>query len=519
MINKNFLEVQFLSLILLFSIINICTNSSEYTRPLSSSTYRFDSSGDFRLSNQNSQGSINVSSDDELAAVVIEGLGTKEDPWIIEGLTIIANESAGIFIHNTTKYFVIRDCQIETIRDEYHGIIILGVKPGTASVVNNTCINSKYGILINNSGSSLIVNNICNSNSQGIHVVNSDSCTILNNVCESSYIGIELLSSKFAIVENNSCNANSLYGIHFGGSYYGSVWDNLCTHNEVAGIRFWGSSYCIIENNTCIYNSEFALKYSHSRGGNISNNLFSLNGYDGIFILHSSENVFKWNRLVNNSHRGIYVKGVSASNIFHHNNFIDNNQVPQAYDEGQNTWGWNYWSDYSGTGFYSITGSSNANDPYPLAQSATPGTEIPPGYDLRIPIVNSLAHYPETPSLTDQITINLNISDDSGISNVILYYIVRGEHSVDDQYFSIAMTASIDGTYHASFGPISKKTMIDYYIIAVDASEFKNKILQWGDTIHISETNTTASTSVIFFPSIFLLLIILVSFRLRVRKF
>ena len=63
--------------------------------------------------------------------------------------------------------------------------------------------------------------------------------------------------------------------------------------------------------------------------------------------------------------------------------------------------------------------------------------------------------------------------------------------------------------------------MIDYYIVAVDPSEFENKILEWGDTIHLLETNTTvsASTSIISFPGIFLLLIILVTFRLRISKF
>jgi hypothetical protein len=66
------------------------------------------------------------------------------------------------------------------------------------------------------------------------------------------------------------------------------------------------------------------------------------------------------------------------------------------------------------------------------------------------------------------------------------------------------MSLSIDGTYQTSFGPFPNNTMIDYYIIAVDASEFNNKILEWGNTIIILEPNTT----VISFPSIFLVLII-----------
>ena len=64
-------------------------------------------------------------------------------------------------------------------------------------------------------------------------------------------------------------------------------------------------------------------------------------------------------------------------NIIHNNNFTDNmyEGSSQAYDDGfRNTWydtetmEGNYWSDYDGTGNYSIDGSAGSVDLYPFEE-------------------------------------------------------------------------------------------------------------------------------------------------------
>ncbi|MCD6384052.1 MAG: hypothetical protein J7L88_06285, partial [Thermoplasmata archaeon] len=62
---------------------------------------------------------IRVDNDAELAAVATSGSGTFLDPYIIEGYLIKGDGAgAGIYIGNTSKYFIIRNCLIQdTTRD------------------------------------------------------------------------------------------------------------------------------------------------------------------------------------------------------------------------------------------------------------------------------------------------------------------------------------------------------------------------------------------------------------------
>ena len=81
--------------------------------------------------------------------------------------------------------------------------------------------------------------------------------------------------------------------------------------------------------------------------------------------------------LVGNGEYGIQLSDDSDNNAIHHNSFFANGQNnlknSQACDNGTyNLWydetllEGNYWSDYSGTGSYLISGSAAASDPYPF---------------------------------------------------------------------------------------------------------------------------------------------------------
>ena len=67
----------------------------------------------------------------------------------------------------------------------------------------------------------------------------------------------------------------------------------------------------------------------------------------------------------------------SFENIVYHNNFIDNfpGGISQARDSSGNSSWFNevllegsYWSDYGGTGYYSIEGAVGCCDMYPLSE-------------------------------------------------------------------------------------------------------------------------------------------------------
>ncbi|MBA7557635.1 hypothetical protein ES705_50399 [subsurface metagenome] len=154
----------------------------------------------------------------------------------------------------------------------------------------------------------------------------SEGASLTNNKCSNNTYGIYLENSPSAVILNNICEKNILYGIYLlGGGFE--------TPSYFQDIKKSPSDLCII----------------------------------------------KYNRLIENEEYGIYIE--TSDNTIFNNTFIDNNLggSSQAYDEGIGNYWYNvvtlegnYWSDWSGTGSYSIDGSASSIDLYPLE------TPIPP---------------------------------------------------------------------------------------------------------------------------------------------
>ena len=92
------------------------------------------------------------------------GSGAEKDPYVIMGYRITTTIANGIHISDTTKYFTIRNCYLNT---NYSGIHI-----------KNSGKHEPYGI------ATVINNNICNNNFGGIYLENSDFCVITYNLLE-----------------------------------------------------------------------------------------------------------------------------------------------------------------------------------------------------------------------------------------------------------------------------------------------------------------------------------------------
>ncbi len=249
-------------------------------------------------------GPIEITSDSDFE--VFPGTGTEVDPYVIEGYNITTTSYEGISITGTTKYFIVSNCYVDA---EENGISIEYVADGTATVISNTCSNNLIGIELVASDSSTIANNTCCNNiGDGIYLHISGSATVANNTCNNNDFGIHLGSSGSATVANNTCNNN--------------VRDGIC---------LWSSIFCVVT----------------------------------------------YNLLQENERYGVYLRSGSDINLIHHNTFVDNNLggTSQAYDDSTNNFWYNsvtqegnYWSDWSGTGSYSIDGSANSVDLYPLEE-------------------------------------------------------------------------------------------------------------------------------------------------------
>ncbi len=273
---------------------------------------------------------IEIISDDNFTDYGFPGTGIETDPYIIEGYNISTTESKGISIEHTTKYFIIRNCYVDALDC---GIYIDNAADGTATVTNSTSCNNDYcGIYLKSSANSTFTNNTCNNNSDGIKLVYSSNSTVTDNTCN---------------------NNRGRSGIFIGNSRSSTVANNTCSNNNYEGIALYSSGSSTVTSNTCNNNTH------------------------GIYISDSEFCYITYNLLQENEDYGVYLRYNSENNLIHHNTFVDNNLggTSQAYDDGiNNTWydtatqEGNYWSDWSGTGAYSIDGSADAVDLYPLGE-------------------------------------------------------------------------------------------------------------------------------------------------------
>ena len=186
------------------------------------------------------------------------GKGTKDKPYLIQNLNITTSFREGIYISDTTKYFIIQNC---IIKAEYVGIYIENVASGTVSIINTTCNYGREGIYIINSPRSYLEKNNCNQNSakNGITLVNSPNSRLIENNCNDNYgrdayvyefsDGIYIQNSPNTTLNENTCNNNQGYGISIFLSSNTTIVSNRIEDNILAGISIEKSKSSVIKNN------------------------------------------------------------------------------------------------------------------------------------------------------------------------------------------------------------------------------------------------------------------------------
>ena len=210
---------------------------------------------------------IEIASNAELAEQSSAGVGTRNDPYIIEEKSINAMNS--LYIHDTTAFFVVRNSEFTfeigvltgvaqfTVLFERveHGIIencyvrggdvAIEIRSSVdCSIINCTTYDAYDGILLDSSNNSTIVN--CNSfsNSIGIMIVNSDFCNIINNSIYSN--------SERGVHVEVFCENNTIAGNVIGWNINLNAIDNGVNTTFTDGVNFgneW-SDYVPTENYT-----------------------------------------------------------------------------------------------------------------------------------------------------------------------------------------------------------------------------------------------------------------------------
>ncbi|MHA1910374.1 MAG: NosD domain-containing protein [Candidatus Kariarchaeaceae archaeon] len=313
----------------------------------------------------------NVFNNCEKWAIYYSGMGS------FQAKGILANNKfykTGIYIFLVEAY--------ELIKLEVYNNTVNDLPLGWLTHEKNITLTEKYGQLFLLSCSDIIIEKQDISNCTiGIVLISCYDITIKNNTCEGCNEGITICYSYNIDVYNNSLLKNLEYGINLASPLRNLVVsNNTCYSNKEAGIYGWQIYInLIISNNNCM-NNGIGVELRWVDNAIIINNTLKFN-IEGIQLSRSEDCEIIGNKLIDND-VGIVMYYESNDNLVYNNAFVDNNL--QAYDEGEdNQWcnleifTGNYWSDYSGTGSYKISGSVNAEDYCPLNEQMEPYPGVP----------------------------------------------------------------------------------------------------------------------------------------------
>jgi len=339
----------------------------------------------------------------------LPGIGTKEDPYRIENYN--KNDFNRIEISDTTKFFIIKNCEFVCISEET--IAITNVASETAIIYNNNFNQEKYlagnYIHITDSPNCSILNNRFFSiyevfTMSGLQIENSSSTNICGNYMNSLYEGIILEHSDFSNISNNNFIFGSMEdnAIKVYRSNNVSITENSI-HNAYTGIICKFSDYAFMSKNNIQYCfhafeldyldyctfylneinfSSIAINTWDVDNSIISNNIIGQCSLNGIRLYLCHYNNITYNSFVRNHYHGLRLDS-STNNTIWNNNFIENNidgydysgsmYYQQAFDSRNNDWHidtltlGNYWSDliWNITATYPIDAGSNV-DFHPL---------------------------------------------------------------------------------------------------------------------------------------------------------
>ncbi len=286
---------------------------------------------------------IIIQSDEDFTSLGLNNSGNIDDPFIIENLyiNVTSENEIGINVENTIKFFVIRNCLIESYNSS---IIINNIADNSAHIFNNTLIhksnpNPSAGIHFSSSISSIIEKNTCKNFLYGIKVENAIKTEIKENKCLGSIYGIFTNYCSNISIINNQCSRGTSFtssnpaGILLSDSPESIIEQNTCSYNKM-GISIYNSNHTIIRKNNCYYNvfrdccslifyQDAGISICISHNCSIEENN-SYSNFKGIGIIGTSNSNISKNLIRDNS-AGIAALSIANSKIY--NNTIENSDM------------------------------------------------------------------------------------------------------------------------------------------------------------------------------------------------
>jgi len=184
---------------------------------------------------------IEISNNAELAQNSSSGVGTRNDPYIIEGLSI--NAMNALYIHDTTAFFIVRDSEFIADPRQISGVDQFAVRFERVEhgIIENCYVRGgNVAIEIRTSVDCSINNCVTYDAYDGILLDSSNNSTIIDCRSFGNSIGIMIINSNFCNIINNSIYANSERGMHV---------EVFCENNTLVGNEIgWNTNVNAIDN-------------------------------------------------------------------------------------------------------------------------------------------------------------------------------------------------------------------------------------------------------------------------------
>ncbi|MFX1275666.1 MAG: NosD domain-containing protein [Promethearchaeota archaeon] len=280
------------------------------------------------------------------------GAGTWSDPYIIENVTIDANDAGYcIRIVDSSAYFIIRNCTLyDASTVSGYNIYCDNVNNGT--IYNNTCYDSRYGLWFDTCRNFTIEDNIIHTITRyGMYIYLTETSEIINNTVTASQRDIGLYNSQYINMSYNKMLSSGLW-------MWTSILQTANTHNIDTTNTLNGKIVYYYKNENNLDQNNFTNAAQIFLGGCSNSNITNINITTGIraISLHHSTNIIVSNcNITSNSENGIYLQN-SDNNVIT-NNYIQNpgNGVElYYYSDNNNITNNNIYDTVYGVYFYYI---------------------------------------------------------------------------------------------------------------------------------------------------------------------
>jgi parallel beta-helix repeat protein len=338
--------------------------------------------------------SMDEAIDCSISSCVIEGT-TGTDAGIYgadcEGITLFNNT---VFEWDNHGIFVLFSDDIDILNNTVYWNEGLPLEPCGIDVVvcplveiigNNVTDNWANGISVQGSDNATVLqNHIVDNFAHGVFVELSDFCVIQENYIygngegligppEGPGCGVYAIWSEYCQILGNEFFGNTLNSISLESSDFCYIFNNYINHSYVHGMMVYESHNVTIEENE-IFNAlgsgpgpACGIFMQQSDDSSLVNNILGKNSENGITIYSSEDGEVIGNTIFDSE--GIYMQGPTLDNLIYYNDIGWSGEFLVVDNGMGNYWNYstigNWYSDYTGTGTYTIPGTASEVDYHP----------------------------------------------------------------------------------------------------------------------------------------------------------